>query len=332
MKRFFTFGAVALLAIMLALSFAIPAMAQDNGSKGPTGGFSVDQGDHKVPRGSIIHHLGNGTTEVHGPDGSLVMRVKDSEVTLVQTPSGLVSATHVFNVPSGSDIERHGNETDIYENGNVILRVIDTNTMTAPQYNGWIESAYNWSAGSLDYFGANWVVPTSPPNLSTGAVDFLFNAIEPNNGSEIIQPVLEWNQAGSHGWTLRSWYGPVNGNYYASYPVTARVGNSLSGVLSHSISVWSIVTRDVSTNQSTSIRTRSVGTNNLAVFCALEGYNVTANNDVPGDTTFNNMSFKYSGRNVNMTWQKFIAAGTGLTGLGVETISSSQVRLDTANK
>jgi hypothetical protein len=330
MKKYFTFATVVLLALVLWLSLAIPALAHDNGPNALTAGFSVDQGDHKVPRGSVIHHLANGATEVLSPDGSLVTRAKDSESNLVYTPSGLVRASHVFNVPSGSDIERNGNETDVYNNGAVIFKVIDTEIMTAPQYSGWIEQANNWSVSNLDYFGANWLVTSNPPQPGASVVDFLFNAIEPNNGSEIIQPVLEWNQAGSHGWTLRSWYGPVNGNYYCSSPVTASAGNSLSGVLSHSWSGWSIVTRDVSTNKSTSISTRSIATSRLATFCALEGYNVISDNDVPGTTTFNNMSLKYNNRNVTVTWQKYISANTGLTGLNVETISSSKVILDTA--
>jgi hypothetical protein len=243
MKRYFVFVMVVLLTLVLVLSFAIPATAEDSGSKKLTAGFSVDQGDHTVPRGSVIHDFGNGTTEVLSPDGSLVARAKDSESSLVHTPSGLASATHVFNVPSGSDIERDGNETDVFDNGALIFKVIDSGIMTAPQYSGWIEQANNWSVRNLDYFGANWVVPSNPPGPGASVVDFLFNAIEPNNGSEIIQPVLEWNQAGSNGWTLRSWYGPVNGNYYCSSPVKASVGNSLSGVLSHSRTGWSIVTR-----------------------------------------------------------------------------------------
>ncbi|MGZ6222633.1 MAG: hypothetical protein ACXWMW_07785 [Syntrophales bacterium] len=333
MNKLVVLAGVVLLALILVFSFSSSIVADDHSPQAPVVGFSVDQGDQKIPRGSVIHHLGNGTTEVRGPNGSLVAIAKASESNLVSTPSGLVAATHVFNVPSGSDIERNGNETDVYDNGGLVFKVIGTERMTAPQYSGWIEQANNWSVDNLDYFGATWVVPSSPPNSRTSAVDFLFNAIEPNTGSAIIQPVLEWNQAGSHGWTLRSWYGPdANGNYYCSSPVVARAGNSLSGVLSHSASGWSIVTRDVSTNQSTTITTGSIGTSSLAVFCALEGYSVSSNRDVPGTTTFNNMSFKSNNVNLTMTWQKYISSGTPLSRLNVEIISSSKVKLDTANK
>jgi len=301
MKRFLTLAVVALLSIVSVLSFTSPAVAQDKDSKGPPSGFSVDQGDHKIPRGSTIRHLKGGMTEVQGPDNSLVLRTKDSDSSMVHTPSGTVRSTHIFNLPSGSEIENKGNETDVYQDGAVMLKIIDADQITVPQYSGWIEQSCNWSVPNLDYFGANWAVPSNPPSPGADTVDFLFSAIEPNNGSQIMQPVLEWNQSGSQGWTLRSWYGPVNGNYYCSTPVATKAGNSISGVLSYSRSGWNIVTRNVTTNKSTSIITKSLGTSNLAVFCALEGYNINGNKDVPGDTTFNDMSFKYNNRNLNMT-------------------------------
>jgi hypothetical protein len=309
-------------------------MARDNKSTVVTDGFSVDQSapGHKIPRGAIIRQLKNGITEVYESDNSLLLRALDSEAAMIPTPSGLAKATHVYIVPSGSDIDRRGNITDVYENGTLILRVFDVGALTVPQYSGWIEQANNWSVSNLDYFGANWVVPSNPPNPGTNVVDFLFNAIEPQSGNAIIQPVLEWNQAGSHGWTCRSWYGPVNGNYYCSAPIKASTGNTISGTMSYSPWLgWQITCRNNSTYQSTSIRTRAIGTNKLAVFSALEGYNVAGNNDVPGNTTFNNMSFKYNQKGVNIVWNPYISSDTGLTGLKVDIISASKVILRTAN-
>jgi hypothetical protein len=57
------------------------------------------------------------------------------------------------------------------------------------------------------------------------------------------------------------------------------------------------------------------------------------NGDVPGTTTFNNMSLRYNKKNVNITWNPYISLppDTGLTGLKVEIVSPSKVRLHTAN-
>ena len=236
MKKLLMLNVVFLLLIGLILSLAGPVVAQDNEPTKVAGSFSIDQSGpgQKIPRGSIVRHLENGITEVYKRDNSLMMRSLDLEAAMVATPSGLARATHVYVVPSGSEINTRGNTTDVYENNTLILRVIDSGVLAVPQFSGWIEQANNWSVSNLDYFGANWVVPSRPPGPGTDVVDFLFNAIEPQTGSAIIQPVLEWNQAGSGGWTLRSWYGPVNGNYYCSSPVAASSGNSISGVMSYS--------------------------------------------------------------------------------------------------
>jgi hypothetical protein len=333
MKKCFIFVLIVLLTLVFALSVAIPAMAQDHGSKVSSHGFDVDQGDRQIQRGSTVHQLRNGLTEVTGPDNTLQMTARDLDSEFVHTPSGLAKANHVFNLPSGSEIENRGNETDIYTDDTLILRVIDTSMMTLPDFSGWLEQANNWSVSNLDYYSGAWTVPSSPINSTGGAVDFLFNAIEPNTGTGIIQPVLEWNQAGSHAWTLRSWYGPVNGNYYASSPVNAKVKDSISGVMSNSRSGWSIVSRDETTRRSTSLTTRSVGTKGLAVFCALEGYSVSSNADLPGTTTLKNLTFRNSGRSLNMVWQTLIDSNAQNTfsGLGVQA-SGGQVILLTANK
>jgi hypothetical protein len=335
MKKLLAVGIVILLGLGLMLSFSGIIVAQDDEYTVITDGFSVDQSGpgHNIPRGAVIHQLKNGITEVYNRDNSLILKASDSEAEMIPTPSGLARATYVYTVPSGCDIESRGNVTDVYQNGSLILRVINAGALTFPQYSGWIEQANNWSVKYLDYFGANWVVPSSPPNQGTSAVDFLFNAIEPQSGTAIIQPVLEWNQAGSHGWTLRSWYGPVGVSYFASAPINASTGNSISGTMSYDRKRgWQITTRNNSTFSSTSIRTKLIGNKNLAVFCALEGYYVTGDSDVPGTTTFDNMNFKYNNQSVNITWNPYISTGTGLTGLNVEIVSASKVILHTANQ
>jgi hypothetical protein len=334
MKRILVAGMFLLLMLGLVLSLAGPAIAQENGNSGITGGFSIDQfaPGHKIPRGAIVRQFKNGSTRVYNPDNSLILNASDSASATVPTPVALARATHVFIVPSGSTIETHGNKTEVYENDSLILSVYIDGTLAVPQFSGWVEQANNWSVSNLDNFSANWTVPSNPPGQSTDAVDFLFNAIEPQAGNAIIQPVLEWNQAGTHGWTLRSWYGPVNGNYYCSAPVNASSGNKISGTMSYtSVLGWNITTRNVTTYRSTSIRTNAVKSNNLAVFVALEGYNIDGNIEVPGTSTFNNMVFSYKRKNINIAWQSLVDKTCGLPGLAVNIFSSSKVVLRTAN-
>src|SRR5208283_5598501 len=74
-----------------------------------------------------------------------------------------------------------------------------------------------------------------------------------------------------------------------------NTGDTIYGTLQWdtSISLWNITTTDQQTGQSTSIILSNdmFGTTNLSAFCSHEVYYVNANNDVPGSTTFYNMSF-----------------------------------------
>jgi hypothetical protein len=335
MKKLWSFWMVtflSLVGLLLSLSGSV-VVAQDNESTKVANGFTLDQSapGFKIPRGSIIRHLENGITEVYKFDSSLIMSTRDSEAAMVATPSGLVRATHVYGLPSGSEIDNKGDTTDVYENDTLILRVVDSGALAIPSYNGWIESAYNWAAGNLDNFSANWVVPSNPPSPGANVVDFLFPAIEPQSGRAIIQPVLGWNQVGRAGWTGSSWYGTGN-SYYYSTPISTNSGNSISGVMAFNAKLgWQITFTNSTNSQSTSLKTKITNNKNLAVFTALEGYNIASISDVPGDTTFSGMSFKYKNNYVNMTWNPFIAA-TGIDlGLGIDITSSSQVTLNTAN-
>ena len=314
--------------VLVLIAILIPSVPVLAGS-GPADGsmkenFTVDRSTpgHKVLEGSVIHHRQGGITEVYGPDNSLQLTVSDSDAAMLSTPSGLAAASHIFAVPSGSDIESSGNTTDVYKNGNRILRIVDDAALPARQLNaqfsGWMESAYDWSPNSrgsssdinLNNFTANWTVPALAP-LTSNVVDYLFNAIENYRGSEIIQPVLGWNQAGTGaypGWTVASWYGPYFGNYFFSKPVAAKAGDSIVGTMAYSRSRWIITIADQATG-STSLSTGIIGTTSLAVFCTLEVYNVNRPADVPADTIFSSGSFAYLNVSARVTWTSYINSG-----------------------
>lgn len=80
--------------------------------------------------------------------------------------------------------------------------------------------------------------------------------------------------------------------------------------------------------------TNVIDNTDLAVITALEGYGIEDDTDVPGDTTFYDMSFKDSDLNtVDITWNSSFAPGITnyLTGLGIGISSDERVELYTAN-
>ncbi|MDY0387660.1 MAG: hypothetical protein RBT65_11150 [Methanolobus sp.] len=186
-------------------------------------------------------------------------------------------------------------------------------------------------------FDAYWKVPVDPPHPNNDAVDFLFNAITPQVGSGIVQPVLEWNQLDSGRWTCRAWCVSGTDKFYSD-PLYVSEGDEIQGLMSWNswYNEWFICVTDTAANKQKYIYSDFVGDSNLEVYAALEGTYLQDNGDVPGDTTFYNMNLRDSNFNPagDVTWVKWIdpSASNYLTGLDVDIISNpDKVKLHTAN-
>ncbi|WAI01440.1 hypothetical protein [Methanogenium organophilum] len=294
---------------------------------------------HQIPVGSIIHHSSDGITRVFTQDGKQIISAIDADAEKVPVPSaGLLPATHVHQVPNGSDIYTNENITKVYNDEACILTVVDNQRdaekkLPVPSYGGWIESSYDWSVNEIAQFIAYWETPSSPSSQSDSVI-FLFNAVEPSNAHGIVQPVLEWNRHAYRDWTGAAWYVPYQQQGYFSEPIDVDVGDTIKGTLgwNSGISKWNIIFNDLDAGTSTMSFSDCVGCQDVAVFTALEGYNVDADSEVPGDTTFYDMRFKdLNLQTVDITWEPYIDDDAPLTGLNVERPSDNWVKLHTAN-
>ena len=325
------------------------------------------QGDGKfsVPSGAVIHHSNDGITRVFDKKGKQIFEVNDKASGIINTPKGPFPASHVFEVPSGAFITDNGKKTFVIYENQVICTVINedafTNSdakgqsladqvstssvvpLTTPFY-GWIEYAYDRTTTSLPLtlFDGYWNVPASPVSRSgTGSAAktiFLFNSIEDYPAySAIIQPVLEWNNIDTgYYWDIASW--AVRGtNSFHSTRITVSTGHTIRGQIqwSSSTQAWYITTYDTTAGSSTSLTTTwmsSPSSTSLEESMALEGKNITSNNDVPGDTLFTNMVYQSSGQTEPIVLKRYISPSAPLTQLNVEILTNpSVVRLDTAN-
>ncbi len=340
--------------VMLATVFVPAVSASDEGSwKIPSLKFEKNSeyktinavlstinsdGVYNIPNESIIYHSPNGITTVFYSDGTQQLSAIDAEAKQITTPSGIMPATCVHEIPSGASIDKKGNITKITHGNKTILTIVDESIMNddkiyVPSFNGWLEYS-NKLVNNVGRFEAFWKVPSSPPHPNSQAIDFLFNGIETSDNNAIIQPVLEWNQQNSHRWTGRAWYASGGTLLYSS-PVNVNVNDNIyGGMIWNSLTKkWDIVFKDVTTNKQVSISSNGVGTTNVQVVTTLEGYNLEDNGDVPGDTTFNSMAF----RNTNyqpftVSWNKHVnAAPSAITNLGVTIYSSAKVKLNTNN-
>ena len=303
----------------------------------------------------------DGSTTIVGPDGNLVISVKNSEVGLIPTTRGMFKATRVYQVPSGSFV--HGASPDTIEvydvNGKLILTVIDQAEKTGLEavqtytssYTDWVECArygFLWPNPDPDWsfthFYAEWTIPTAPINswLDDDVVA-LFNGIQGDganvwNGQQVIlQPVVAFND---------------NGKYVPGNPITGiamicsmtdcvrtdsiniAVGDRVSGGMSFSPAQgWVASIRNISTGNYKVLTTDRLGNTLQFITVTLEGINLEADNDdLFGTTYFENMSVRDAqGQLIDPNWHEYIdpEAEDYFTGLDVRAFGSSRVKLRT---
>jgi hypothetical protein len=310
-------------------------------------GFSLIKGDVQtvIPVGSIIQHSDNGITRVFDPNGKQISISNDIDSPKIPTPYGYLPAVNVNQIPDGSYVDVKDNGiTNVYSKDQRVLTVISpvsnktvSKKNPIPTTSGWIEDSYAWNIPQMGQFIADWTVPSSPPNPQTGAIDFIFNGIEPGNSWGIVQPVLEYNYAGTHQWTGSPWYVDSNNIGYRGTSIGTTVGHHVRGTLgwNQNLNRWNIIFEDMTNSgysSSFSTNAPNIGTNNVGAFCALEGYYVNNDNDVPGTTTFYNMKFKDVNLNpVSFSWNRYVNTGMGLTNLNVAWSGMTPVSLWTNN-
>jgi PKD repeat protein len=318
--------------------------------------FNIEPGDkaNNLPLGSVIYQSVNGTTRVFDKFGKQLISADDREADLIRTPRGKEPASHVFEVPNGSFIENNNQVIRVFLNGERIFSIVTPEEETSSYIpeagmNDWIEQSYYESIDNLESFDAYWNVPERP--VTSTSTIFLFTGIMPQpqtvpqSGTTLIQPVLEWNNGGSEHpecdghWCGRAWYITNNGNFFPSTPFVATQNDEIKGMMTWSESQhsWGIAVRDDTHYNLVSVRDNggggtNLGTNNLKVACALEGYDVYQNADLPATITFHDMLFKDTNFNpVTFTWKKWYNSDTNSLpdGLYVDILSQSQVELET---
>ena len=330
-KRFYL---IAVLAIISTVICAIPVSAQDQEVQVKSA-FSVNPSvkGTGIPIGATVHLGADGKTTVFGPNNIKILSAWDSEATTLDTPDGKVKATHVFEVPSGSTVEKQRKIMTVQFQGQQILTVInDQNTtnrsISPPAFSAWMESA-SYTSSNIGYFRVDSAVPSSPPNPGSNIIDYIWNGFESSDGTDIIQPVLEYNYGGSGAWTCAAWCG-FDGVFTRATPCSASVNNELFYAMTYGSGQWLVQIYNETTSQSSYLYTSGIGYQNLPTLLVLEGININSNNDVCGDIYFHDAILRTtSWATITPSW--FAWVYVQLSGLSVDVISSSQVELNTAN-
>ncbi len=158
---------------------------------------------------------------------------------------------------------------------------------TAPTINGWVLDTNFVSNVSVGRIVANWTVPTAPSNAGSQVIYFFPGLEQLPTVQSILQPVLGWNGYGDGAWTLASWNCCVNGTTYHSDPINVSSGDKVTGdtystcAAGVSCSTWAIVSKDVTTNKSTTLNTNPYSSLTWVFGGVLEAYGVDTCNQYP---------------------------------------------------
>jgi len=98
-----------------------------------------------------------------------------------------------------------------------------------PTINNWVEWGDNASFGPIDFLVGWWTVPNGP-GTADGQTIYMFNGLEPSDGSFILQPVLAWDGWNDNRYTMTDWRCCVNGTALHDNPLTiSAVGEQIEG-------------------------------------------------------------------------------------------------------
>lgn len=269
----------------------------------------------KIPYGSIVYHAKDGKTTVFDVTGKQLFAIDDSASGMVMTPTGLSPATHVIEVPSGSDVKVDGAITKITYDNTRVLTIIDENPdgVLTKSVSNWpwqyIEGAEAALTGNAGEFTSQWTVPSNPPQTvsgpagSSGSQVMLWNGIHTTTTPyKLIQPVLEWHKKDYQSdpnpqaaWSIASWFAYPAGFIHSTRQYGVIAGDTIQGQMTYSssYSAWDISTYDQTRNINSYLSvSNSMPNTNVEILIMLEGVGLTNNNHVCGDTSFTSFTVR----------------------------------------
>ncbi len=225
--------------------------------------------------------------------------------------------------------------------GDALPRVSRFATSASPTINGWVVTGQYpaQATSSATYLSAEMTVPPAPP-VTSGQVIYFFPGLEDlENVVTIVQPVLAWNGFNDNAWTVASWNCCRNGRALHSAPVAVSTGDTILGRMNGvrctggSCALWSILSSDVTSGESTTLNTSSYGQVFDWIFGGvLEAYGVSQCGQFPNATTedFTGITVRHGKVPLTPPWQQMLVANSpacGYSAAGYPNPNSPNVRL-----
>ncbi|KAF9266519.1 hypothetical protein L218DRAFT_72614 [Marasmius fiardii PR-910] len=248
---------------------------------------------------------------------SLTLASPAQSEAMVMTPGGLRPNSNALQIPEGGSIKLTANEIQLLDASNKTIHVaLRSDAKIAPSaatsassslQTGWISYAqWHRTDSPIQNFLTTWTVPPNPP-ADDGQLVYLFNALVPDSGTAILQPVLQWGVSPAGGgpyWAVANWYVSDSTAYWSTLQ-NVTVGQSLQGVLQRTAQNADGTVNYVS--QFANIPGVTVLNNSpelTRAYETLEAYRVTARSDYPnGCTVFSGIDITTSSGSAVPSWQ-----------------------------
>jgi len=171
---------------------------------------------------SKVHHVAEGE-HVH---------LEDSALKIIHSESGMVTRQIALgHTRLGTHARGGGSHTPYSAEATPRPSTLNPAPITDRWivYSGWS----NASGNPISFFKTRWAVPP-PPTTDHGQTIFLFNGIEPGDGSFILQPVLQWGSShagGGSNWTITNWFVGSDGTALFGSLISVNPGDVLEGIM-----------------------------------------------------------------------------------------------------
>ena len=156
----------------------------------------------------------------------------------IRTPGGFRHKSYVHQLDPRQSVVKRSSSLCVRDASRGVFEVRTPQAQvpnSAGEGGGWIAWAdwLNPSASMITYFSTIWTVPAAPSTQS-GQLIYLFNALEDGQGSDILQPVLQWGVSGAGGgnyWAVASWYVDSSNHAFCTPAIQVNVGDHLTGLI-----------------------------------------------------------------------------------------------------
>jgi len=224
-------------------------------------------------------------------------------------PGGYAHKSCVHQIPNGATITKQNDKIQVHMNDEVIEHSPCKYPTMKPQHGAaWKAWAQYANEGTITYLSGKWGVPPNPTSNGPQTL-FWWNGVEPDEATDVLQPVLQWGiSAGGGGdyWALASWYVSSSGNNYVTPLISCNVGDTIYGVLSVNSTYWTIAGTDVNSNQTVAFNyATSESPSYTIAYEVLEAYNVDSTCSLyppSGFVPFFNIQVQAAGNKVIPTW------------------------------